>query len=68
MATADVALDRTFALGERLRLKTRVEAFNLLNRTNLALPNRILGVDASGVISHTATAARQLQLSIRTEW
>jgi len=68
MATADVALARTFPVGERLRMKARVEAFNLLNRTNLALPNRILGVDSSGVISHTATPARQLQLSIRAEW
>jgi hypothetical protein len=68
MATADVALARGFSIGERLHLQTRVEAYNLLNRANLALPNRILGVDSSGVVSHTATPARQLQLAIRTEW
>jgi hypothetical protein len=68
LATADVSLARRFAFGERLRVQARVEAFNLLNRTNLALPNRYLGVESSGAINHTATPARQVQLSIRTEW
>ncbi len=68
MATVDVALARGFALGEKLRVQARVEAFNLLDRANLALPNRILGVSSSGVSSHTVTSARQLQLAIRTEW
>jgi hypothetical protein len=67
-ATADVALARSFALGERLRLRARVEAFNLLNRTNFALPNRFLGVESSAAISHTATPARQMQLAVRAEW
>ncbi len=68
LATANVALARSFSLTERLRLRARVEAFNLLNRANFALPNRILGVESSGVISHTATPPRQIQLALRTEW
>lgn len=68
LASVDAALARTFAVTERLHLEMRAEAFNLLNGTNFALPNRILGLDSSGVISHTATPSRQLQLVVRAEW
>jgi hypothetical protein len=68
LATVDASLARTFAVTERLHLEARAEAFNLLNRTNFALPNRILGLDSSGVIGHTATASRQMQLVVRAQW
>jgi hypothetical protein len=68
MTTADVSLARSFPLRERLRLETRIEAFNSLNQTNFALPNRILGVESSGMISHTSTPARQMQVVVRVEW
>jgi hypothetical protein len=68
LATADAALSRSFRLREKLRLETRFAATNLLNRTNLALPDRFLGVESSGVISHTVTPARQLQLAVRVSW
>lgn len=68
MTTADVSLSRSFPLRERLRLETRVEAFNSLNQTNFALPTRILGLESSGMISHTSTPARQMQVVVRVEW
>jgi len=68
LATADASLSRSFRLRETLRLETRFSATNLLNRTNFALPNRFLGVESSGVISHTVTPARQLQLAVRVVW
>lgn len=68
MATMDASMARRFSLSERLHLQTRVEAFNLLNRTNFALPNRILGVPSAGVISHTSTPGRQFQILARVEW
>jgi hypothetical protein len=68
LATTDVALARTFAIHERLRLQLRAEAHNLQNRTNLALPDRYLGVESSGVISHTITPARQVQVGARLAW
>ncbi len=68
LATADVAIARSFSITERLHLRARVEAFNLLNRTNFALPNPILGVESSGVIDHTVTPARQIHLALRAEW
>jgi hypothetical protein len=63
----DAALHRTFVLRERLRMQARIEASNLLNHTNLALPDRY-GVESSGVISHTITPARQFQLALRMTW
>jgi hypothetical protein len=68
MVDIDTAISRRFPIRERLRLDVRVEAFNLLNRTNFALPNRILGAESAGAINHTATEGRRLQLLFRMEW
>jgi hypothetical protein len=73
LANADFSLARDFALRDALHLesahlRTRLEVLNLLNRTNFALPERILGVESSGVISHTATASRQVQLVVKVDW
>ena len=68
MTTVDASLARSFSLGERLRLETRIEAFNFLNQANFALPDRILGVESAGVISHTSTPARQMQIVVRMGW
>ena len=68
LTTVDASLARSFSLTERLRLETRVDAFNFLNQANFALPNRILGVESAGVISHTSTPARQIQLLARIDW
>lgn len=68
LATVDASLARTFALRERMHLQVRLEAFNLLNRVNLALPNRMLDVVSSGAIDHTATPPRQMEVVARVEW
>jgi hypothetical protein len=68
LATADAAVSRSFRLREKLRIETRVAATNLLNDVNFALPNRFLGVESSGAISHTVTPARQVQLAVRLAW
>ena len=68
LANVDASLAKSFPLGERLHMRTRLEAFNFLNRTNFALPNRILGMESSGVIDHTITPARSLQVVARVEW
>ena len=68
LASADAALGRRFSVGERLRLQMRLDGFSLLNQTNFALPNRILGVESAGVIGNTSTSARQLELLARVEW
>ncbi len=68
LASVDAALTRAIPVSERTRLVIRGEAYNLLNRVNLALPNRLLGLANSGVIDHTATPARRMQLEVRVEW
>lgn len=68
----DLRLTRTFALTERLRLESIAEAFNLLNRANLQIPNTRFGngpypmSPAPGFGNATAAGdARELQLALR---
>jgi hypothetical protein len=68
LATLNAALSKKYAIGSRIHLQTRIEGMNLFNRTNLALPNAILGLDNSGAVSHTATASRNIQLVARVNW
>jgi len=68
LANVDAAVARTVPLPGRTRIMLRVEAYNLLNRANLALPERILGVESTGAIDHTATPARRVQVAARFEW
>jgi hypothetical protein len=51
LASVDTALSRTFPVRERIHIQTRIEAYNLFNRANFALPNPILDLDSSGVTS-----------------
>ena len=68
LANVDAMLSRSFALRERLFLRPSIEASNLFNRANFALPERILGVESAGVISHTITPARRLQIAMTVSW
>ena len=68
LANADAAISRAFHLRDNLRLETRLAATNLLNQVNFALPDRFVGVESSGVISHTVTPSRQFQLALHVAW
>ena len=76
----DLAVDRRFAFKERMALRIRAEAFNVLNHTNLNSPDTTLSVQADprtgravfnsptfGLIT-SARAARFLQLVVRFEF
>jgi hypothetical protein len=67
-ATVDVRLSRTFRIG-RARTELLAEAFNLLNRTNLQVPNTVWGTGITPLATFgRATAAgdaRQVQLGVR---
>jgi outer membrane receptor protein involved in Fe transport len=76
LASLDVSITKSFAMGrQRARsVQLRVEAFNLLNRANFAIPSVAnLTVfnspternSTAGQITSTSTPGRQLQLALR---
>jgi hypothetical protein len=61
----DLGLHKSFALpGDGKRIEARVEAFNVLNKTNFQTPNGNRSSNAFGTIT-SAFAARQLQLGVK---
>ena len=68
-ASLDLRLSRRFQLSERVRLETLAEAFNVLNRANLQLPNNVFGVGATPLPKfgqpNGAADPRQLQFGLR---
>jgi hypothetical protein len=65
MQTMDLALVRSFALAERLRLELRAESFNALNHSNWGTPNRFVNTPQFGTITEASTPGREFQLSAR---
>ena len=65
--TTDLTLEKTVALTERFKFDARVEAYNLLNRTNFNIPGFTLGAADFGVIS-SAKSARTVQLGARVSF
>jgi hypothetical protein len=63
-ANVDAALAREVPVGGRLRLALRLEVFNLFNRVNFDVPNRIFGTPNFGRI-FSALPARQMQLGAK---
>ncbi|MDQ6663495.1 MAG: hypothetical protein M3Z23_03780, partial [Acidobacteriota bacterium] len=68
-ASLDVRVSRMFHWRERVGIETLAEAFNILNHTNLQLPNGNFGpglVPAPGFgVATAAGDSRQLQLGLR---
>jgi hypothetical protein len=62
--TTDLTLEKAIALSGRHSIDVRVEAYNLLNRTNFNPPGSVLGAPDFGVIS-SARPARTVQLGAR---
>jgi hypothetical protein len=63
----DFAASKTFAVGGPARFELRLEAFNLLNRTNFRAPNGNRSAAAFGTITSTYDP-RQLQLGFKLLW
>jgi hypothetical protein len=62
-ANVDLALTKTWAVGSSA-LELRWEVFNLLNRANFDLPNRIFGTPNFGRI-FSAKSPREMQFGVR---
>ena len=70
LATWDFSIGKDTTLHENLKLQFRAELFNLLNRANFNTPNLVVftpsGVSpTAGVITGTATTARQVQFAAK---
>ena len=63
----DMAASKTLPLASRVKLELRLEAFNLLNRTNFRAPNGNRSSNAFGTITSTYDP-RQLQLGAKLLW
>ena len=63
-ANVDAAVAKNVALANGARLELRWEVFNLLNRANFDVPNRIFGTSNFGRI-FSAGPARQMQLGVK---
>jgi hypothetical protein len=73
----DTSLIKNFPLTERFHVQFRVEAFNILNHTNLGTPTRQESqiftstgglVPTAGTIALTSTTSRQLQFAMKILW
>jgi hypothetical protein len=60
----DLSLQKEIAITEAAKLQFRAEAYNLLNRANFNLPNRIAFTQNFGSIS-SAQDSRQLQFALK---
>jgi hypothetical protein len=60
----NVSVLKTTALSERARVQFRAEAFNLLNRVNLDLPDNFLGSPTFGKIP-SAESPRRIQFGLK---
>ena len=67
--TLDMGLHKSFALPlAQSRLELRLEAFNVLNRSNFGAPNGNRSATNFGTITSLATTPRQLQLGIKLDF
>ena len=60
----DLSVDKRFRITEKARLQLRSEFFNVLNHTNLGLPNPVSTSTAFGTI-RTMYPARQIQFALK---
>ena len=76
LVNADVSLVKSFGLAEQRSLQVRLEAFNVLNRPNFAVPSgRIAFTNPAGDvapnwgrITSTVTTSRQIQVGMKYLW
>jgi hypothetical protein len=72
--TFDMNLTRNIPFGDTRRVELRFEVFNMFNRANFYLPGNTSIFSSSGrlpnrgVITRTATSARQIQLGMKLAW
>jgi Carboxypeptidase regulatory-like domain/TonB-dependent Receptor Plug Domain/TonB dependent receptor len=64
----DLGLHKGFPLVGKSRFEFRIEAFNVLNKTNFGAPNSNVSATNFGTITGLATPARQIQLGVKFDF
>ena len=64
----DLGLHKDLRIGGRRRMQFRLEAFNVLNRTNFSSPNSNRSNANFGTITSLAIAPRQVQLGVKVDF
>src|SRR4029077_8203313 len=71
VADVDLALEKSFKLHEEANVTFKAEIFNIMNHTNLGLPNGTplsaagVATTSAGRITYTTTSSRQIQFALR---
>jgi hypothetical protein len=65
LVNLDANIARSFRLTERFRLDFRGEFFNMLNEAQFLFPGATVNQPTAGIISQTATSARQIQFGLK---
>ncbi|MBI3281039.1 MAG: TonB-dependent receptor, partial [Acidobacteria bacterium] len=65
LVNLDLTVARTFRLTERVSLDFRSEFFNLFNDAHFSFPNTVVNTPQAGLISETASSARQIQFGLK---
>jgi hypothetical protein len=64
-AQMNFGLHKDFGISEFKRIEFRMEAFNLLNKTNFGTPNANRSSGAFGTITSLSQPAREIQFALR---
>ena len=64
-AQMNFGVHKDFSISEHKLIEFRMEAFNLLNKTNFATPNATRSSGAYGTINALAQPAREIQFALR---
>ena len=65
LVNLDANISRSFPIREGWRLDFRAELFNVLNEAQFLFPNAVVNQPTAGVVSQTATSARQIQFGLK---
>jgi hypothetical protein len=61
-SSADLSLQKTFAIAEKVHLDLKWDTFNTFNHTNLANPNSSVDTSTAGQITSIVDFRRRMQI------
>ncbi len=68
LVNVDLSIFKTLRFGDRWQMQFRAEAFNVLNTTQFANPNTVVGAVGFGEIQSTINPSRQIQFALKIQF